>query len=151
LDRIAARLEARAASVRQHAADHQRQGQAARWVSTAAQAYRDRVAEDRAEADRAADAMEHAAAVLRAHAQRVRERIALIARYEADALDWFARQARSLADGVENVIDSAGRVVEQLVAEAPWSTWPIGPQNLPAPGDMKWLEVGSFLRRQGVM
>ncbi len=151
LDRLAARLRERAGEIRRDAAGHQRQGQAAHWVSTAAQAYRERVAADRADADRAAAELEHAADVLRAHAQQVRETIALIERYEREVTSWFEHQARSLAHTVEDAVDSAGRAVNRLVADVPWRSWPIGPTNLPVPGDARWLEVGEFMRRQGVL
>ncbi len=151
LDQLANRLTSRAGEIRQHAADHQRQGQAAHGVSAAAQAYRDRVAADRADADRAAAELAHAAELLRAHAQRVRETIALIDRYEREVTSWFEHQARSLAHTVEDVVDSAGRAVKRLVEDVPWGTWPVGPGNLPAPGDARWLEVGEFMRRQGAI
>jgi ABC-type transporter Mla subunit MlaD len=126
-------------------------GHAARWVSSAAQTYRDRVARDRAQADRAADELERAAAVLHAHAEQVRETLAAIAKAEREARAWFERQARNVADTVEDAVDSAGRVVKKLVNEAPWTTWPIGPHNLPAPGDARWLEVGRFMQGKGVL
>jgi hypothetical protein len=151
LDELAGMLRARAAAVRENATDHVRRGQAARWVSAAAQAYRDRVAADAADVERAAAGMEKAAAVLQAHADEIRERLALIARYEREATAWFESQARSLADRVEDVLDEAGRTVRRLVADPPWTTWPIGPQSLPASGDMRWLEVGAFMRGQGAI
>jgi hypothetical protein len=151
LDRLAQRLQARAADVRQHNDDHVRQGQAARWVSVAAQAYRDRIAKDGADADRAAAELERAAVVLRAHAQHVRETIALIAKSEQAVIAWFDREVRSLAHTVEDAVDSAEWVIKALVNDPPWHTWPIGPHNLPATGDVKWLEVGNFMRMQGVL
>lgn len=151
LDRLAGVLQARATQVRQHAADHVRQGQAVRWVSTAAQAYRDRIARDRADAERAAESLEQAAALLRAHAAQVRETLALIARFEREARAWFEGQARSLAERVEDAVDTAGRIVKDLVGKPPWIGWPIGPDNLPGSGDMRWLDVGRFMRGQGVI
>jgi hypothetical protein len=151
LDRLAGMLNTRAATVRRDADDHVRRGQSAHWVSSSARAYRDRVARDRVTVDRAAADLDGAAAALRAHAQRVRETVALIARYERQATEWFDRQARSLVDTAEGVADTAGRMVKHLVADPPWSTWPIGPHNLPAPGDLGWLEAGRFLRGKGVL
>jgi hypothetical protein len=52
-----------------------------------------------------------AAAVLEAHADEVRDRLALLARYEREATAWFESQVGSLADRVENVLDEAGRTV----------------------------------------
>jgi hypothetical protein len=151
LDRLAGQLGRQAAEVRRHAADHVRQGHAASWVSSAAQEYRDRITQDEAEADRTAAELERAAALLRAHADEVREKLAEIARIEQAATAWFEHRARSLMDTAEHVVDSAGRLVRKLVHDAPWSMWPIGPHNLPASGDMRWLEVGGFLRGQDVL
>jgi hypothetical protein len=151
LDRLARRLSARAAAVRAHADDHVRRGQAAHWMSSSAQAYRDRVARDRVGADRAAVELERAAAALRAHAQQVRETVAMIARYEREATAWFEHRAGSVLHTAENVVDTAGRAVGRLIADAPWSTWPIGPDNLPGPGDRRWLDVGRFMRGKGVL
>ena len=151
LDALARALREKAGVVRDQAADHVRRGEAAKWVSVAAQAYRDRVHEDAANAERAAESMEKAAALLAAHADEVREKLALIARFERDATAWFESQAKSLADRVENLVDEAGRFVRRVVADPPWSGWPIGPQSLPARGDKQWLEVGSFMRRQGAI
>jgi hypothetical protein len=151
LDRLAHRLQARAADIRLHADDHVRQGQADHWVSVWAQAYRNRIAKDRVDADQAAAELEQAAVVLRAHAQHIRETIALIAKYEKAATGWFEHQVRSLTNTVEQAVDSAERVIKSLVNDPPWKTWPIGPHSLPASGDVKWLEVGSFMRKQGVL
>ena len=145
LDRLAAQLLEHAARARQHAADHARRAQNTRWVSTAADACRARLAADRTDVDRATERLEQAAAALRAHAQQVRHTVVLIARYEREVTDWFAHQLSSLGHGLE----SAGRTLSR--AGAPWLSWPIGPHNLPAPGDRRWLEVGTFLRGQGVL
>lgn len=94
LDRLAARLAGRAEQVRRCATDHRHAGEAARWVSSSARAYRDQVARDTANVDRAAGELERAAAVLRAHAQRVRETIAEIAQVEAAVTGWSGRFVR---------------------------------------------------------
>jgi hypothetical protein len=151
LDRLAGQLRNKAAQVRQCAADHQRRGEASRWVSTTARACRDAIAADRAAADRTADAIEQAAVVLQKHAQQTRNEVALIAKYERQATAWFEHQARSLAGRVEGVLDSVEQVGKRLLSDPPWRTWPIGPDSLPAAGDMKWLEVGDFMRRQGAI
>ncbi|GEM_PF-6408115 len=151
LDRLAQRLVGRADEVRERAADQVRQAYAAHWVSAEAQRYRDRVAQDRAEADRAAGELERAATALRAHAQEVRETLAHIARLERDTVDWFEHQLRGVAGRVEHAMDAAGRLVSRLVHDVPWSDWRYTPENLPASGDRQWLEVGRFLQSKGVL
>ena len=48
-------------------------------MSVAADRYRDRIAQDRVRADRAAQEIEHAADVLHRHAERVRQELADLA------------------------------------------------------------------------
>jgi DNA anti-recombination protein RmuC len=151
LDELARVLRARADVVREHATDHVRQGQAAHWVSAAATTYRERVHQDAAKAEHAAETMEKAASLLCAHADEVREKLALIARYEHEATAWFESQARSVADRVDSLVDEVGHLLKRVVTEPPWSGWPIGPLSLPATGDMRWLEVGAFMRGQGAI
>jgi hypothetical protein len=62
---------------------------AARWMSVAAQRYRDVVATDARLARDAADRLDRAAGLLRAHADRVGEIGATLARLEHSAFDWF--------------------------------------------------------------
>ena len=143
LERLADALVARAGQVRQHAADHQRQGYAARWVSSSADGYRDRVAGDTAACDRAASELEQAAAVLRKHAEQVRHVLALIGEFERAVTDWFTRHASWL--------ENAANAVTEAVGLPPWAGWPVGPHNLPGTGDPRWLEVGRFMRGQGVI
>jgi hypothetical protein len=116
-------------------------------VSASAEAFRAVVAADRADADRAAAELERAAALLAAHADDVRAALAAIARFEDEIRGWFARQERTL----DRVVDAVGRVVPGVVGDPPWSGWPIGPHNLPRPGEARWLEVGGFLRSKGVL
>jgi len=87
LDALAERLQQMAAAVRHRATLHQQHSSAARWVSTAASAYRRSVHTDCASASRSADALEHAAADLRAHAEVVRERITLLTNAREALLD----------------------------------------------------------------
>ncbi|MGI5238877.1 hypothetical protein [Dactylosporangium sp. CA-139066] len=136
LDRLADRLRDRAAECRTCAEDHERQAGATAWHSVAADQCRQRIYEDRLAADQAAADLEHAAQVLRAHAQVVRERLALIARYEREITGWF---------------DRAGSLIRRVASEVPWSGWPYSPQNLPPTGDLRWLDVGAFMQRQGVI
>ena len=151
LDKLAAGLKKHATEVREHADEHQRLGQAARWVSTAAQAYRDKVTQDKAAAYQVADRIDAAAAALRAHAQEIRETLAVIARFERAATEWFNETAHKVANTFEDVVDTATGAVKRLFSDPPWKTWPIGPASLPGPGDKQWLDVGAFLQKKGVL
>lgn len=151
LDRLAATLQKRATEVREHADEHQRLGQAAHWVSSAAEAYRNVAAQDKAAAYLSADRIDEAAAALRAHAQEVRETLATIARMEKMATEWFHETTHRVANTFDEIVDSATGAVKRLFHDPPWKTWPIGPANLPGPGDKQWLEVGLFLQKKGVL
>jgi len=61
LDRSAAQLRQRADVVRTSGRHHEQAGQAARWVSTSASAYRTVASRDRARTDAAVDALDAAA------------------------------------------------------------------------------------------
>ncbi len=151
LDALAGKLTERASVVRQHADDHLRRAQLAHWVSSAAQHYRDTVVSDRGAVDRAAADLEHAAAVLHAHAQQVRETLAAISRYEHEVTAWFAHTSQSLLDRAESLVEKVDNIGKRILADPPWVTWPIGPHNLPETGDLRWLEVGQFMRAQGAI
>jgi uncharacterized protein YukE len=97
LDRLARRLEADAQHLRDTAADTVRAAQAARWVSTSAQRYREVVATDAHHAGEAADGLDRAARLLRSHADHVREVAATLARLEHAAADWFRRHLADLS------------------------------------------------------
>lgn len=146
LDRLAGRLRSRAGEVREQTADHERRGRSARWVSVSAQSYRDRVAQDRVRADRVADDLDRVADTVVAHAQEVRELLALIARIEDEVTGWFETAAQRLRD----YAPLAGGPLLKAAVEAPWAGWPFQPGNLPASGDRKWLEVGEFMRGKGL-
>lgn len=59
---------------------------------------------------------------------------------------WFGDQLRTLDRMADGVTDA----VSQAAKDPPWSVWQWKPHTLPVPGDKAWLEVGEFLRRQGV-
>ncbi|MEE6258081.1 WXG100 family type VII secretion target [Plantactinospora sonchi] len=147
LDRLAGRLRRQAAQVRQMAADHEREGRNARWVSLAAQSYRDRLGQDRARADLAADELDGVADALVAHAREVRDRIALIARIEDQVTGWFSTTVQRLRE----VAPLAGGPLLTVATELPWAGWPFQPGRLPASGDRQWLEVGEFMRGKGIL
>lgn len=145
LDRLAHKLRGRADAVRYETEDQVLRASAAQWVSTAAEAYRRQLASRRKDAARAAEELEQAAAALQAHAQEVRDLVARIARIEQDVTEWFSNKARELVDAVGSAIRRIAH------GDLPWSGWPYTPQSLPPPGDKGWLDVGAFMRRQGVL
>lgn len=145
LDRLAGSLRTRAAEVRDRADQQVTRAEAAQWVSVSARAYRDLLARRRTEAYEIADGLTAAAADLAAHAEEVRQRVAAIARIEQEVTDWFGRRAAELTDAIRTGV---GRLLD---GELPWSGWPYTPRSLPPPGDKGWLDVGDFMRRQGVL
>jgi hypothetical protein len=92
LDRLAGRLRSRADGVRRITDDHVTRGNAAHWQSVSAQTYRDRLVRDGAEAERVAEHLEQAAAALQAHAQEVRDLVAIIERTEHEVSEWLAEK-----------------------------------------------------------
>ncbi|MBO3736881.1 WXG100 family type VII secretion target [Actinoplanes flavus] len=151
LDRLAARLREKAARIRDEAATHEARGHAAAWVSDGAAAYRERLSRDRAEVARQAAGIDHAAALLTEHAESVRQIIADIARIERETRQWFVDTGKSLVDRADDLIEAAGRTLRRGLTEPPWVDWPFRPDNLPAAGDVRWLEVGRFLRGEGAL
>jgi hypothetical protein len=133
LDQLAQRLRGRAEEVRRHADEHVRRAEAAHWVSTAAQRYRGQVVEDRRQAYRAAGELDDAAAVLHAHADKVRQAVVRIAWVERKVTGWFEREAQRWLD------------------DPPWRTWPVTPFTLPPSGDVRWLDVGAAMSELGVL
>jgi hypothetical protein len=131
LDQLAAALRTRAGEIRDHADDHFRRAAAARWMSTAASAFRDQVATDRCMAQRAAAGIDHAADVLQAHAGEVRATLALISHFEEEVTDWCERQMHGVSDRIEGAA--------RKLAGA-----------LPGPGDLSWVEVGRRWQTTGV-
>jgi hypothetical protein len=103
LDALASELSQRARSVRVAADEHRRDGARARWVSEAASVYRRQLATDCAAVDAAADAMDEAAALLRRHADEIRDRLAAIARAEREVRAWLADQASRVGEFADDV------------------------------------------------
>jgi hypothetical protein len=97
LYRLAQRLEADAQRLRDAAADAVRSAAAARWVSVAAERYREVVAQDARAARDAADGLDRAAALLRAHAGQVGEIVETLSRLEHSAVDWFRSHLSSVS------------------------------------------------------
>lgn len=101
LDRIAAGLDADAEQVRQTALGLVLRSEQAHWVSASAQRYREVVAGDRRRAEGAADGLERSAHLLRAHAERVRERLAWLEKAGPDGVTWLTHHLAELAAGGE--------------------------------------------------
>ena len=153
LDRTAQRLREHAQQVRERAAALRARCWAVEWVSTAADAFRARIGQDAEALCRAADELDGAAQALAAHAQTIRERLAQIRRIQQAATAWFAEQARRLEDlagDAARALTDPGGTLRRLVLDPPWVDWPWTPERLPEPGHKDWLDVGEFLRRQGV-
>jgi hypothetical protein len=107
--------------------------------------------------------LDEAAAMLRRHAQTVREMIAAIKRITEAVTGWFSsaidtfnravdafdNAVKDIADGVADALGFGGGQPPQP-PQPPWSGWKWGPDNLPPQGDKAWLEVGDYLRGQGV-
>ncbi|MEV0902129.1 hypothetical protein [Actinoplanes sp. NPDC049802] len=91
LDRPAARLRENAARIRDEAATHEARGHATAWVPDGAVAYRERLSRDRAEVERQAVEIGHAAALLGEHAASVRQ----MPCSPAAATTWPSPSARS--------------------------------------------------------
>jgi len=90
-------LEADAQRLRDAAADAVRSAAAARWVSVAAERYREVVAQDARAARDAADGLDRAAALLRAHAGQVGVIVETLSRLEHSAVDWFRSHLSSVS------------------------------------------------------
>ncbi|MGH8887124.1 MAG: WXG100 family type VII secretion target [Egibacteraceae bacterium] len=144
LDRLAVRVSASAEDARAHAHALSWRCMAVDWESTAADRFRGTIEGEVAALRRAADELDEAAHMLRRHAESVRERSAQIRAAEDAVTGWFGDQARHLAR-------AAVGAVSRTTHDPPWTHWPWTPHNLPPPGDKQWLEVGEFLRRQGVL
>lgn len=163
LDRIAVDISNRAEEVRTRASEMDDKARVMRWQSIAADRCRDLVHDDRRALDGVSERMDEAAALLRGHAQQVREMIALIKNimesvtsWFRSAVDMFNRAVEGFKDAVKDIADGVGDMLGIGGGEAPkppqppWQGWPWGPDNLPADGDKAWLEVGDFMRQQGV-
>lgn len=138
----AARLESAADDLRRTALGMRRRAAATGWESTAAEAHRDAVDRLARRVERAASALDEAARVLRAHADEVAHRLALIRWAERRARAWFARAESAFGHAVH----SALRVLDAVTPDPPWSAWPWHPHRLPVPGHVDWLDVERWVR-----
>jgi hypothetical protein len=164
LERIAAWIERRAEQVRTRAAEMVAKADGMRWKSIAADRCRETVRGDRRDLDDVARRMDEAAAALRGHAQEVRELLAAIRRIEEAVVGWFNsaidrfnRAVDGFRESVSDLVNSIGGYlglgadVAPAPSTPPWQSWPHRPGNLPASGDKAWLDVGRFMRTQGVL
>lgn len=153
LDSLASQLRASADEVRRRADEMTSRVHDLHWESTAADGFRRMVGEDATSLVQAAGRLDDAAHQLSLHAQTVRERLARIRAIEQAVTGWFGDQMQHLEelakDAARALTDPIGTVT-RVVQDPPWQNWPWTPHNLPDPGDIAWLEVGDFFRRQGV-
>ncbi|KJK51677.1 hypothetical protein UK23_06040 [Lentzea aerocolonigenes] len=163
LDRIAAEIEKRADGVRDRAKKLDDDARKMEWHSVAAERCRETVGGDMRQLEKAADGLAEAAALLRRHAQEVRELIAMIKNVSEAVVGWFAsaidrferaldafnQAARDFANGVADVLGFGGSQPPSP-PQPPWTGRKWGPDNLPPAGDKAWLEAGEYLRAQGV-
>ena len=153
LDKQAARVAAAAEEVRSRARVLQARADAVAWESTAADGFRRMVSKDAAAMVGVSQALDEAARELRRHAAVVRERLAMIRSIEEAVRGWFGIQLRHLATVAAEAADALTDPLEALTGVArdpPWFDWPWTPDNVPEPGDQRWLEVGEFFRAKGV-
>jgi uncharacterized protein YukE len=154
LDRLAGQISAAATHVREQAGQARNKATTTQWQSTAASEFRGQVDKGSTALERSADELDRAAAALRAHAATVRARIAEIRAIEHAVTDWFVREGRALENAAAqawHAVTNPGETIRRLLPQAPWTNWPWTPHSLPAPGDKEWLEVGRFMRGQGVL
>lgn len=164
LDRIAGEIEKQAEHVRTRGGELDTRAAAMRWKSVAADRCRETVHGDRRNLDEIAQRLDDAAAILRRHAQEVRELIAKIKQIEESVVNWFNgaidrfnRAVDSFRDAVNDAVDAVGNFLGFGGGAAPqpptppWQNWPHQPGNLPPSGDKAWLDVGTFMRGQGVL
>jgi len=137
LDALARKLRDRADDVRAVASEHMKAASNARWVSDSAEAYRAEVYGDQIDANAAADGMDLAAGLLNAHAQEVREAIAMIAAAEAAVRDFLGRAASGAVEVAGDVVDGVREGAESLLDA-------VG-RRLPDPGSMEWSDLKSLL------
>lgn len=102
--------------------------------------------------------------MLRKHAAQLRETVAVIKNVEGAVTDWFEGTINEFNQAVKNVESAVGATVDSVgralgldgnapahQPTPPWLRWPYQPGNLPPAGDKAWLDVGDFLRKQGVL
>ncbi|MGH3831162.1 MAG: WXG100 family type VII secretion target [Pseudonocardiaceae bacterium] len=161
LDRLARQIGRYAEHVRTRGSEMAARASVMQWKSVAADRARDVVTGDHRQLDEAAHRLDEAAALLRRHAQEVREAIAKIQMFEREITGWFDSALKSFNQAVREFGDLMSDIAHGVAhwfgggqpepPTPPWQDWPHQPSNLPPPGDKRWLEVGAFMRKQGVI
>ena len=161
LDHLAGQIGRHAADVRTRGSEMDARACAMRWKSVAADRARETVAGDRHRLDETAQQLDKAATLLRRHAQEVRETIAKITTFEQAVASWFDSAITAFdqaVDEFDNLVSDIARGVvgwfgggQPEPPTPPWQGWPHQPNNLPPPGDKRWLEVGEFMQKRGVI
>lgn len=153
LEAVARRLAQVAREVQEEAQRLALRAGAIRWESTAADSFRAGMADRRRELDQVAGKLEWADSVLRRHGAVVESRVREIAATEGAATAWFGAQLRGFeasASGALHAVEHSLGAIGHVVGRPPWGSWPWAPHRLPEPGHKDWLEVGRFLRSQGI-
>lgn len=161
LDRLAGQIGRHAADVRTRGSEMDARARAMRWKSVAADHARETVASDRRQLEETARQLDEVATLLRRHAQQIREIIAKLAMFEHTVVNWFDSAITLFDQAVDEFEDLTSDIARGVVSwfgggqpeppTPPWQGWPHQPDNLPPPGDKRWLEVGEFMQRQGVI
>lgn len=161
LDRLAGQIGRNAEDVRTRGSEMDARARAMRWKSVAADRARETVAGDRRQLEETAHQLDEAATLLRRHAQEVREIIAQITMFEQAVVNWFDSAITAFNRAInefDNLVSDIARGVVSWFGGGqpepptpPWQGWPHQPDNLPPPGDKRWLEVGEFMQRRGVI
>lgn len=141
LDLLATQLSAVANNVRHHAGAMTGRAHQVRWQSIAADRFRHEVESTRQTLISKADAIDAAAAALRAHAAVVRSRIAEIAAIEQAALRWLGSEVHQGETTAEQGLSGIWQKAQEIG---------LGLSSLPPSGSKEWLDVGDRLKRSGV-
>ncbi|MGH3721800.1 MAG: WXG100 family type VII secretion target [Pseudonocardiaceae bacterium] len=161
LDRLAGQIGRHAEDVRTRGSEMDARAGAMRWKSVAADRAREVVTDDHRRLQETAQQLDEAAALLRRHAQEVRETIAKITMFEQAIVGWFNSAITAFTKAVDEFDDLVSDIARGVIhwvgggqpepPTPPWQGWPHQPDTLPPSGDKLWLEVGEFMRRQGVI
>ena len=150
LERLARQVRDHAQEVRERAVRARAAAHAARWHSVARERFIAEV-EDRARRlQRVGGSLEEAADRLDEQARAVRERLAQIRAAQVAVTGWILEATTEVERAVSRGLSTVAVAgVELASSRVPGSSGLRLPE-LPAPGDLEWLEVAGSLRRGGV-